>query len=396
MFDLQEFLLRGYEPGSGNIRQSITEVEEEGERESLQHQSAAEFQSQGSGMSSQGLSQLSQVSEGGKSSVAELNTSVNSNSNNNNNANCASVFDSSGGSGVVVSGVRGRSESLVSMEEALQEFDIGVLSGTHFAGDMRPQVVACGNDSAAPTSSAGMSLSSSSLSQPSHLLLPTITSHSSTQQLASSEDTSRNLSVQHQRQHSRSFNSGLNRLIVPEDARLRSNTLSLAKSVSSDTLNKKGSASDAKGRKKKGGKDKVGSKKKRHTGSTEALSHRDGSQKPPLGRPRRNKLVLEPRGPLYGLDGGGVELRRHSALLVETHSSQLSQMTHVDRQGTPEAPEEEGGEGEEEEEGRRRVLSLESTVTMDDESLSLADFLRGQSPPPGSGEDSVWLEYGQL
>ena len=140
----------------------------------------------------------------------------------------------------------------------------------------------------------------------------------------------------------------------------------------------------------------MGSKKKRHTGSTEALSHRDGSQKPPLGRPRRNKLVLEPRGPLYGLDGGGVELRRHSALLVETHSSQLSQMTHVDRQGTPEAPEEEGGEGEEEEEGRRRVLSLESTVTMDDESLSLADFLRGQSPPPGSGEDSVWLEYGQL
>ena len=40
--------------------------------------------------------------------AAELNTSVNSNSNSN---NCASVLDSSGGSGVVVGGVRGRSES---------------------------------------------------------------------------------------------------------------------------------------------------------------------------------------------------------------------------------------------------------------------------------------------
>ena len=421
MFDLQEFLLRGFEPGAGNVRQSITEVDEAGEREglALQHQTASEFHSQGSGMSSQGLSQLSQHSEGGKSSVAELNVSLNSNANNN-NSNSVSVFDSSGGS-LVCTG-RGRSESMMSMDEILNEFDIGGASlalsqpagsGLRHDSETRPQLILTSNDSTTPTPSS-VRLSSSSLSQPPPLHLPTrITSHSSHQHLEDEEENSRGLMVHHQRQHSRSFNSGLNQLVVAEDPRRRSKTLSLAKSISSDTLNKKGSGSNL-GKKKKGkGKDKVtktsvGSKKKHHTGSVEALSQRDVSQKPPVGRPRRTKLVLEPRGPLFGVEGGGSELRRHSALMVETHSSHLSQLTHVDYQEAGETPEgdhhdmgetPEVKEGSEREEGREEsVLSLQPAAG-DGESLSLADFFHGQiapSPPPGAEDDSVWQEYGQF
>ena len=412
MFDLMQFL-----GTTANVRQSITEVDE---GRDLQHQLAAEFQSQGSGMSSsqglsQGLSQLSQHSDGGKSSVAELNTSLNSNTNNNNNDD-TSVFYSSGGGGLVVPDDRGgrvRSESLMSMDEVLGEFDMSLATtfsqsetGYGLGGEPRPQPAATPTyESTTHTAtSTAVSLSSSSLSPP--LPLPTITTHhSSTTHLTSPEAelSSRNLSVQPQRQHSQSFNSGLNQLLVPSEPRPRSQTLSLAKSVSSDMLSGRRTAATA-AKKKRKGKEKTtkggaGSKKnkRQHTGSMEALS----SGKPPLGRPRKNKLVLEPRGPLYGTDGGGTELRHHSALMVESRSSHLSQLTHIDRQydnDTTELPPvsttgETEGVGREEEE--RRVLDLQ--VAADRESLSLSDFLqRPLSPSSVEGEDAVVQEYGQI
>jgi hypothetical protein len=407
MFDLMEFL-----GTATHVRQSITEVDE---GRDLQHQLAAEFQSQCSGLSSQGLSQglsqLSQHSDGGKSSVAELNMSLNSNNNNNNGV---FVLDSSGGGLAVGEGRKVRSESLMSMDEVLGEFDISLAtafsqSGT-WGGEERPQPAAPADSTThTATYSTAMSLSSSSLSQPPppHPL-PTITTHhSSTRHLAVSPEaelSARNLSIQHQRQHSRSFNSGLNQFLVPTEPRLRSQTLSLAKSVSSSTLSsRRTTATAGTGAKKKGkGKDKTGKagskKKHQHTGSMEALSG-----KPPLGRPRKNKLVLEPRGPLYGTDGGGTDLRLHSALMVESNSSHLSQLTHIDRQHDDAAelpaavPSDRVG-AEEEEEGERRLLDLQvATDGENRESLSLTDFLRRPlSPSSGEGEDALVQEYGQI
>jgi hypothetical protein len=390
MFDLQEFLMRGFEPG-GNVRQSITEVDEAGgggAEEALQLQPATEFQSQGSGLSSsqlsQGLSQLSQHSEG-KSSAAELNVSANSNTNNNNSNDDGDgvwVYDSLGGGAAVMGGGRVRSESFMSLEEMMSEFEGSLGSsapppaGLPVPGsELRPHPQVLSDESATPTPTTMMS----PFYPPS-----SVASSTSNQHLASGEEESspsRNLSAQHQRQHSCSFNSGLNRLTVPAEPPLhhRSQTLSFSKSVSTDMLSGKGAA--AKTAKTRGrGRDKTkkgvaataaGSKKKRHTGSTEVLSgraHRDASSlKPPPGRPRKNKLVLQPRGPLYGEGGGSVELREHSALMVESSSSHLSQLTHVDY--TTEPPPSRvsrGGEtGEEEEEGGGVKMKMSRKASRD-------------------------------
>ena len=199
MFDLQEFLMRGFE--SGDVRQSITEVDEGlGDHGlTISRQSATDFhQSQGSGMSSsqgglsQGLSQsLSQHSEGKSSSVGgaatvELNMSANSNNNNsNNNDSTLLLADDDGGGGLAGGGgmvARDRSESFMSMEDILSEFDAGV--GAALLPPAAVYPADCGNrlssllpsyDSSSTTNIANEATASFSLTQqppPSQLAPP--------------------------------------------------------------------------------------------------------------------------------------------------------------------------------------------------------------------------------
>ena len=390
MFDLQEFLMRGYE--SGDVRQSITEVDEV--EKTLSGQPATEFQSQGSEMSSQlsqglsqGLSQLSQPSDGRL--AVELNTSVNSNTNNNNNSCFA--YDSSVGSGAVGGGSSGMlNDSIVSMEDMLAEFDAGdatplpipAISSTHTEDQSRFSLFPCDNPS---TASA---VPTSLLCPPPHPTVPSLSYH---HPLSSKDSLGSNSVLQHQRQHSRSFNSGLNRLTVPGEPR---QAQTLPKSVSTDMLSAEESFSKKKGG--KGSKDKVrkggSSKKKRLAGSTEALAA-GSNRKPPSGKAKKNKLVLEPRGPFYGDDGDVVELRRHSALLSSS-SSHLSELTSVRHHCTEDvAMAGDQGEEGEEGEGNRRRLSLQPQE--DDDSLCVTDFLQPQLSPEAE-DKAVWQEYGQI
>ena len=133
-----------------------------------------------------------------------------------------------------------------------------------------------------------------------------------------------------------------------------------------------------------------GTKKKRFSGSSEVLS-----QKPPSGRPKKNKLLLEPRGPLYGDGEENAEFCRHSALLNPESSLSLSELTninhHTDEQDiVAELAADTGGEREGE--GGKE---LEPLANQEEESLSLADFLEPQHSP-GAGDASVWQEYGQI
>ena len=349
MFDLQEFLTRGHE--LGNVRQSISEVETE---RPLSNQPATEFRSQGSGISSQGLSQglstsqgLSQQSDG--QSAMELNVGANSNNNN----NCDS---SVGSSAFEARGISGHG-SIMSMDEILNEFDVGV--------GVAPSI------SAPPiTRREGecqlILLNSTALQQ-----MPTY----SQQDLSA-----RTLTVQHHREHSRSFNSGLNTLMAPVDPALSRSSQTLPMSASTDMLNDEGT------RPKKKGKDKswtrkVGSKKKRH-GSSEALSStKDIARKPPSGKTKKNKLLLEPRGPLYG--GSDLQLHRHSM-----DAMCLSELTNVHQQWDRGASSEVGEEG-----GRRSSL-----VPAADDSVSMTDFLQHQISPGDMDDDekSFWQEYGQI
>ena len=356
MFDLQEFLARE----SGNVRQSITEVDES--EQPLSSQTATEFPSQGSGISSQGLSSqglsLSQHSDA--KSAVELNMSANSNTNNNNDNYCD-------GSTSLGGGVGGYSESILSMEDILAEFDVGM-------GPTVPSVYTSQRDeenrlALLPCDNSTTTIQPPRVPPASNLPIP-------------HEELTTNLSVHHQRQHSRSFNSGLNRLAVASNPGRPKLSLALSKSVSTDVLSDTGTteAGVKKGRK---GKDKVlkggGSKKKRYGGSFEAISGDRTSRKPPSGKPRKNKLPLEPRGPLYG--GRDVELYRHSAFVDSSHLSMLTNVHHPSREA-------DGGVGEG---GKRRSSH---PFTEDDESFSLEDFQHQQSS--GAHDESVWQEYGQI
>ena len=348
MFDLQEFLTRGHE--LGNMRQSISEIETE---YPLSNQPATEFRSQGSGISSQGLSQglstsqgLSQQSDG--QSATELNVGANSNNNN----NCDS---SVGSSAFEARGISGH-DSIMSMDEILNEFDVGV--------GVAPSV-------AAPpiTRREGeyqLTLLHSTASQQ----MPTY----------SQQDVSnRTLSVQHHREHSRSFNSGLNTLTVPIDPALSRSSQTLPMSASTDMLSGEGTKPKKKGKEKSWIR-KVGSKKKRH-GSSEALSStKDIAQKPPSGKTKKNKLLLEPRGPLYG--GSNLELHRHSM-----NTACLSELTNVHQHSDT------GASEVGEERGRRS-----SYVPAADDSVFLTDFLQHQISPGDMDDDekSFWQEYGQI
>ena len=361
MFDLQEFLARE----SGNIRQSITEVDET--EQPLSSQVATEFQSQGSGISSQGLSQglsqgmnLSQHSDA--RSAVELNMSANSNTNNNNDNDCNVSVDGAG---------LGVGESILSMEDILAEFDSGVgqtLSQYTSQRDEENRLALFPRDTSTATF------------QPPHI--PTASNRP-----VSHEEPTMNLSVQHQRQHSRSFNSGLNRLTAPSDQGRSKQSLTLPKSVSTDMLSDTGTTV-AGAKKSRKGKDKLqkggGSKKKRYGGSSEALSVGDRtSRKPPSGKPKKNKLPLEPRGPLYG--DSDVGLHRHSAFVDSSHLSMLTNVHHCSKEvSTGNAGEGEGG----------KRLSLQP-FTVDDESLSLEDFVQPQLSA-GAHDESVWQEYGQI
>ena len=391
MFDLQEFLSRGFE--SGDLRHSITEVDE-AER-MLSTQPATEFHSQGSGMSSQGLSQgLSQMSHqsDGKSGV-ELNMSTNSNTNNNNG--CA--YDSSTGSGGALCD-GGHNDSILSVDDILEEFDVGVASfpvttatPTRRGDEGRLALYPCDDSAATP-------VAVTSHHPPPPLSIPP--SLTGRHQTSGEAGGMKNLSVQPQRQHSRSFNSGLNRLTLPTDLRHSSQTL--PKSVSTDVLcNTDATAASALSKKKGKGKDRtlrgVGFKKKRRAGSSEALSG-GSSQKPPTGKTKKNKLLLEPRGPLYGGEGDA-ELRRHSAL-VNSSSSHLSLLTSVHDDHHMESPvvgtaaeDERGGEGGGEGEGEKRVELQPSDSR--EETVSLTELLQPQFSPE---DKSSWQEheYGQI
>ena len=398
MFDLQEFLMRGFE--LGDVRQSITEVDE-GMEQHLSHEPATEFQSQGSGLSSQlsqGLSQsLSQHSDGKASSSAgggavELNTSTNSNTNNNNNNNTLVYYDDSMSSSAMMGGARARSESFMSMEDILSEFDIGVGSAglppvlvypSEQDDESRLTLLpSCDNSSTGGTMSSSLTRPPSS-HLPLPMIVPSLSDHHHHHHrggiVSSRDEASMNISVQHQRQHSRSFNSGLNRLTLPGELR-KSQTL--PKSVSTEILSKKKKGKSGKDKTKKGG-----SKKKKFAGSSDVLSRaKDMSQKPPTGRPKKNKLLLEPRGPFYG-DDDSVEFCKNSTLLNPPLSSNLSELTniHCDYEEEQVMVEERGIE----------TLNLEPHHTDKEKSLSLADFIEPQLSP-GSDDKSVWLEYGQI
>lgn len=348
MFDLQEFLSRGFE--SGSLRRSITE-----ETDRLSNQPATEFRSQGSGISSQGLSQglsasqgLSQQSDG--QAAMELNVGANSNNNNN--------YDSSVNStGFEARGSSRHNDSIMSMDEILYEID-GV--------EVPPSVVT--------SSTSGRE------GEPQLTLLP---STASRQVPTSSQPdmSTRTLSVQHRREHSRSFNSGLNSLMIPVDPIMSRSSQTLPTSVSTEML------SDDSRRPKKKGKDKTwtqkaGSKKKRH-GSSEALSSaRDIAQKPPSGKPKKNKLLLEPRGPLYG--GSDLGLNRHSVAVC------LSELTNVHQQC-------DAGASVVGEQGDMQS-DLVPMASTDNDSLSLTNFLHHQMSPGSMDNDekSFWQEYGQI
>lgn len=350
MFDLQEFLTRGFE--SGDVRQSITEVDESDQP--LSHQQVTEFESQGSGIGSQGgLSQglsslglsLSQYSDG--KSATELNVGANSNSNNNNS------YDSSGGTAFQAGGSV-LNESVMSMEDILAEFNISC--------------------TAERASESRLTFDNSTTS----LQIPV------PNRPASSEDSTQTLSMQHQQQHSRSFNSGLNKLVVSTDPHMSRKSQTLSKSASTDML----SGTDVEGSKKKGkGKNrgqKGGSKKKRHR-SSEALvgGSMDMSRKPPSGRQKKNKLLLEPRGPLYG----DSEVEPHtldSELMNSSHLPELTSMPHHCEVGSGDVREE-----------RSKGLSVQPFASAGDKSLSLAEFLEPQLSP-GSDDKSFWQDYGQI
>ena len=373
MFDLQEFLAQGFK---GDVRQSITEVDEM--PRPLSSQTATEFQSQGSGLSSQGLSQglssqglsgsLSQHSDG--KSATELNLGSNTNSNNsNNNSNYDGVI------ALEPAGSTLLNESIMSMEDILAEFDVGV-GATAF--------------SYAPSPS-----SSSGRDGETRLTLPPLDNSTTSQESsvsnrpASSEQSmQQSLSVQHQRQHSRSFNSGLNRLNVPTDTSRQSQTL--PKSVSSDNMltesgkgskTKKGKGKD-KAQKEKGASWKRKKQAKQHR-STEVLS----SGKPPSGKPpKKHKLLLEPRGPLYS-GGGEVDTWRHSTALDSSHLSELTSIHHCS---------EAVGTEEDTREKELKRLSLQPVAADGDKTFTLSDFLQPQVSPPDSDDKSFWHEYGQI
>ena len=344
MFDLQEFLSKF---DAGDVRQSIIEVDES--EQQLSGQPATEFQSQGSGLS------LSQQSDG---KSLELNTEANTNNNNNNNNN-----NNYGGPTAVEIGDNPHDESLMSMDDILAEFDAGV--NATITSDGHPSERSSDSRPAFPTlDSSGSSQAASAQGSVSH-----------------NEPSALGLPVQHRRQHSRSFNSGLNELQVTV-ADEKMSMQGIAKSQSTEVLKnagEKGKKEKGKGKSGKGkGKGKPGkedSKKKQvlhRSSETLASGREDKSHKPPTGKSKRHKLVFEPRGPLYG--GGELDLRRRCTSMA----SELSMWTS-----------EETAERVREKDKKRH--SFQPLSAEGSEPLSLSEISL-----PMSDEESYWQEYGHI
>ena len=360
MFDLQEFLKHD----SGDVRQSIIEVDEP--EHQLAHQQV--FHSQGSGMS---LSQHSdarsvELKSGNLSQYSDarsMELNLEGNTNNSNSHDTAVIM--------VESRDGPHNESLMSMDDIIAEFDAGlditVSDGppAERVSDKQPaSPPTCTSDSPVMSLEGDTQGSVSCSQQPNPATSFLLTHH-------------------HRRQHSRSFNSGLDEIHgeMEGSTGIRQLPKSQSNEVLQDTGKKGKAKSSWKGRWKPGGGDSKKNKKKKqqdlHRSSETFPRNKDKSLKPPSGRPRGPKLVFEPRGPLFG--GGELESRKRSSSssteLGTRSSSQVEAAAERSRVGAT------------------KRHSLQHVSEGGDE-LSLVDMLRSLSPEPG--EESYWQEYGNI
>ena len=362
MFDLQLFLKHD----SGDVRQSIIEVDEP--QHQLAHQQATVFHSQGSGLS---LSQHSDArsvelksgSLSQHSDARSMELNLEGNTNNSNSHDTAVI--------AVKSRNDSHNESLMSMDDILAEFD----AGFDTAVSDGPPAERVGDKQLAPPPTCTSDIPVMSLEG------DTQGSVSCNQQ--SNPATSFLLTHHHRRQHSRSFNSGLNELRgeMEGSTGIRQLPKSQSNEVLQDTGKKEKAKSSWKGRWRPGRGDLKKNKKKKqqdlHRSSETFPRNKDKSLKPPSGRPQGPKLVFEPRGPLFG----GDELdsrKRSSSSSTELEARTNSQVEEAAERGRVEAT---------------KRHSLQHISDGGDE-LSLVDMLRSLSPEPG--EESYWKEYGNI